>query len=146
MRAASEALRPRVADIIINSPAVTPGTTDKLNPLTSQIFRTTSSNSNSNGVSLTGVSTSGSSTPFSQRDRTSSSLSSSLSSLRMEDGPQLFNLTVDRIKEDHLVAAREVVKDLEILKELEDDLDYDCERLRSFLLAAQVRFILFVPR
>lgn len=56
----------------------------------------------------------------------------------MEAGPPLFNVTVDRIKEDHLIAARAVVKDAEILRELEDDLKYDCERLRSFLLAAQV--------
>ena len=68
------------------------------------------------------------------------SLSGSLSSLRASDeSPQLFNATVDQIKEDHIKAARGVVRDEDILRELEDDLDYDCERLRSFLLAAQVR-------
>jgi aspartate kinase len=53
----------------------------------------------------------------------------------------LFNLTVDQIKEDHIKAARAVLRDEDILRELEDDLDYDCERLRSFLLAAQVRTV-----
>jgi aspartate kinase len=69
-------------------------------------------------------------------------LSASLSSLRASDeGPMLFNLTVDQIKEDHIKAARAVLRDEDILRELEDDLDYDCERLRSFLLAAQVRTV-----
>lgn len=69
-------------------------------------------------------------------------MSASLSSLRASDeGPMLFNLTVDQIKEDHIKAARAVLRDEDILRELEDDLDYDCERLRSFLLAAQVRTV-----
>lgn len=55
-----------------------------------------------------------------------------------DEGPQLFNATVDQIRDDHLKAARSVVRDERLLRELEEDLEYDCERLRSFLLAAQV--------
>lgn len=55
-----------------------------------------------------------------------------------DEGPQLFNATVDQIRDDHFKAARAVVRDENLLRELEDDLEYDCERLRSFLLAAQV--------
>lgn len=140
LRAALEALRPRAADLTASlsnlqvvSPAITPGTnaSDRVNPLTSQLFQKSSS------VNGFGVA-SGNSTPASGRGG-STSLSASLSSLRASDeGPMLFNLTVDQIKEDHLKAARAVLRDEDILRELEDDLDYDCERLRSFLLAAQV--------
>lgn len=45
---------------------------------------------------------------------------------------------MDQIKEDHLAAARQYVRDPDILAKLEDELEYDCERLRSFLLAAQI--------
>lgn len=143
LRAALEALRPRAPDVssslstLVASPAVTPGaaTSDRVNPLTSQLFQ------RSNSISLAGVSSSGTSTPSGSRCN-GGSPSSSLSNLRIsEEGPQLFNTTVDGIKEDHLKAARAVVRDAGILRELEDDLDYDCERLRSFLLAAQVRLL-----
>lgn len=139
LRAALEALRPRAPDLSSSisslpapSPAGTPGvsTSDKINPLTSQIFQKT------NNATAASTSRSGATTPGS---RGVSSLAASLSSLRASDeGPQLFNATVDQIKEDHVRAARAVVRDEAILQELEDDLDYDCERLRSFLLAAQV--------
>jgi aspartate kinase len=67
----------------------------------------------------------------------------SISSLRAsDDAPPLFNATVDQIRDNHLEAARASVKDARILKPLEEDLIHDCERLRSFLLAAQVRVYL----
>jgi aspartate kinase len=145
LRAALEALRPRAPDLSSSvsslaspSPAVTPGvsSSERVNPLTSQIFQ--KSVSTTNTAVATSASRSGLSTPGSFRGA-SSSLAASLSSLRASDeGPQLFNATVDQIKDDHLRAARRVVRDEGILRELEDDLDYDCERLRSFLLAAQV--------
>ena len=50
-----------------------------------------------------------------------------------------FNKTVDLIHSQHLAAARDCVKGEEILSELEAELDRDCENLRSFLYAAQVR-------
>lgn len=61
-----------------------------------------------------------------------------------------FSGTVDLIKSEHLNAARASVKDEEILKELEAEIERDCESLRSFLFAAQVinlltRVTLLVP-
>lgn len=139
LRAALETLRPRANDLAssissFNTPAGTPGpaSADKLNPLTSQIFQRSASQAPLNGDSKPGSTRSGSSTP-------GGSLAASLLGLRgAEEGPQQFNATVDQIKHDHVEAARLAVKDAAILAELEDDLDYDCERLRSFLLAAQV--------
>ncbi|KAK4701890.1 aspartate kinase, partial [Phenoliferia sp. Uapishka_3] len=129
LRAALEALRPR-NDLAGTSTPGTPisSSTDRVNPLTSQIFQRAGSTTN---IVPTSGSRSGSSTP--------GSLSASMASLRASDeGSKEFNSTVDQIKEDHFVAARAAIKDEGILKELEDDLDYDCERLRSFLMAAQI--------
>lgn len=137
LRAASEAIRPRTDLPNGSSPISTPGTpisssADRANPLSSQIFQRASSSNNFPTRSRSGTSTPG-------------SISASFSSLRIiEEGNQAFNATVDQIKEDHLVAARAQIRDPEILSELEDDLDYDCERLRSFLMAAQVRSFAFV--
>lgn len=50
-----------------------------------------------------------------------------------------FHATVDIIKEEHFKAARANIQDAEILAELEDEIDNDCEWLRSFLYAAKVR-------
>ncbi|KDR68344.1 hypothetical protein GALMADRAFT_78766 [Galerina marginata CBS 339.88] len=49
-----------------------------------------------------------------------------------------FHVTVDLIRQEHLVAARSSIHDPEILKELEDEIDRDCEWLRSFLFAAKI--------
>ena len=49
-----------------------------------------------------------------------------------------FNRTVDVLRHEHLIAAKASVRDPEILKELEDEIDRDCDSLRSFLFAAQV--------
>lgn len=52
---------------------------------------------------------------------------------------QLFDETIDQIKRDHIEAARKIVRNSpEVLQEVEEDLEYDCERLRGFLRAAQV--------
>ena len=50
-----------------------------------------------------------------------------------------FNVTVDLIRSEHMSAAKESVKNPEILQELEAEIDRDCDWLRSFLFAAQVR-------
>jgi aspartate kinase len=55
------------------------------------------------------------------------------------DPPPEFHATVDLIKEEHFKAARANIQDPEILAELEDEIDRDCEWLRSFLYAAKVR-------
>ncbi|GAA5903213.1 hypothetical protein JCM5296_001207 [Sporobolomyces johnsonii] len=71
-------------------------------------------------------------------------LSSSISSLRLfdrlgESEKQPFDDTVDQIKKDHLEAARKVIThSKEVLREVEEELEYDCERLRGFLKAAQI--------
>ncbi|KAF8886126.1 Aspartate/glutamate/uridylate kinase [Infundibulicybe gibba] len=49
-----------------------------------------------------------------------------------------FNTTVDLIRQEHYNAARASVQDPDILKELEGEIDRDCDWLRSFLFAAQV--------
>ena len=55
-----------------------------------------------------------------------------------------YHVTVDLIRREHLVAARSSVRDLEILKELEEEIERDCEWLRSFLLAAKVLFYIIL--
>ncbi|TFK22168.1 aspartate kinase [Coprinopsis marcescibilis] len=49
-----------------------------------------------------------------------------------------FHATVDLIKEEHFKAARGSVRDPEILSELEEEIDRDCEWLRSYLYAAKI--------
>lgn len=49
-----------------------------------------------------------------------------------------FNVTVDLIRSEHMNAAKASVRNPEILQELEDEIDRDCDWLRSFLFAAQV--------
>ncbi|KAM0749063.1 aspartate kinase [Meredithblackwellia eburnea MCA 4105] len=141
LRAASEALRPSNSTPSTSIPGTptapkspAPSSKSSLNPL----LRRSSSLSRS---------ASGSATPAGALSASIASLrmsaaaaTSSSAALRLEEeaASQAFNATVDQIKQDHLVAARANVKDEDILRELEDDLEYDCERLRSFLLAAQI--------
>ncbi|KAJ7034503.1 Aspartate/glutamate/uridylate kinase [Mycena alexandri] len=49
-----------------------------------------------------------------------------------------FYATVDLIRQEHFNAARVSVKDIGILRELEVEIERDCEWLRSFLSASQV--------
>lgn len=49
-----------------------------------------------------------------------------------------FNVTIDLLRQEHLNAARESLKDPDILNELEDEIERDCDWLRSFLFASQV--------
>lgn len=49
-----------------------------------------------------------------------------------------FNQTVDLIRSEHVTAAKASVRDPEILKELEDEIERDCDWLREFLFAAKV--------
>jgi aspartate kinase len=52
-----------------------------------------------------------------------------------------FHATVDLIREEHFTAARASVQDAAILQELEAEIERDCEWLRSFLYASQVRSV-----
>ncbi|KAI0659378.1 aspartate kinase [Cubamyces menziesii] len=49
-----------------------------------------------------------------------------------------FSSTVDVIRSEHVNAARATIRNPEVLKELENEIDRDCEALRSFLFATQV--------
>ncbi|KAF8156856.1 aspartate kinase [Crassisporium funariophilum] len=49
-----------------------------------------------------------------------------------------FHVTVDLIRREHLMAARACLRDPKILKELEEEIERDCEWLRSFLFAAKI--------
>ncbi|KAK1221736.1 Aspartokinase [Marasmius sp. AFHP31] len=49
-----------------------------------------------------------------------------------------FNATVDLIKQEHFIAARDAIEDLHIRQELEDEIVRDCDWLKSFLFASQV--------
>jgi len=57
-----------------------------------------------------------------------------------------FFVTVDLIRQQHLSAARDSVSDPNILQELEQDIDHDCDWLKNFLLAAKVCCTLGSPR
>ncbi|KIK04821.1 hypothetical protein K443DRAFT_120803 [Laccaria amethystina LaAM-08-1] len=48
-----------------------------------------------------------------------------------------FHATVDLLKQEHINAARASIRDPEILLELQEEIDRDCERLRSYLFAAK---------
>lgn len=66
-------------------------------------------------------------------------MSNSFSSIRDEQpGPQQFELTIEQIRNDHIASARGAIKNEEILEVLEDEIHYDCDQLRSFLMAAQI--------
>jgi aspartate kinase len=86
-----------------------------------------------------GGSRSGSPSPF---VALSSSLASSTSSLPEVPTPEVpsstFHATVDQIKSDHFASAREAIKDEELLEDLLEEIERDCEGLRNFLYAAQV--------
>ena len=68
-----------------------------------------------------------------------------MTSLNGGDQAQSFNATVDLILSEHLNAARSTVRDPEILKELEAEIERDCDQLRSFLFAAQVPTLPSIP-
>lgn len=52
-----------------------------------------------------------------------------------------FMSTIDLIQSEHITAAKSVIRDPELLRELEEEIEVDCDRLRSFLLAAQVNLL-----
>ncbi|GAA6012317.1 hypothetical protein JCM10207_002801 [Rhodosporidiobolus poonsookiae] len=131
LRAAAEALRPKPQDLGSSVPSLLNSPSESPTP-----------------ASRSGTTT-GAATPLSPLSRSGvAGLSGSLGSLRLldrrmagaaEDEKQLFDETVDQIKRDHLEAARRViVHSQEVLREVEEDLEYDCERLRGFLRAAQI--------
>lgn len=59
---------------------------------------------------------------------------------RGEDDPPFF-ATVDLIRLEHITAARSSITSSTILQELEEEIEKDCDALRSFLMAIQVRIL-----
>ncbi|EJD05577.1 aspartate kinase [Fomitiporia mediterranea MF3/22] len=76
--------------------------------------------------------------PFSALNMTSISKVQNGSNSPASFTSQPFQATVDILRSDHLAAAQASVRDPELLKELEAEIDRDCEGLRSFLFAAQI--------
>lgn len=147
IRASLEALRPTPATTNPdNSPSTSAAQTPSANSpnanplsLTSQIFQRSGSSyalpSLTNGTFSSWQSRSNS--PAMSPSRRS--MSNSFSSIRDEStGPQQFELTIDQIRSDHIASARAAIKNEDILESLEDEIHYDCDQLRSFLMAAQI--------
>lgn len=88
--------------------------------------------------------------PMSPKSRSRSSRSSSppnfpgFTSIVPQSQPSqsvpAFSATVDLVQQEHLSAARDSVRDPDLLKELEAEIVNDCEWLRSFLFATKVCF------
>jgi len=76
--------------------------------------------------------------PTSRLTRTGSPLDTSDPSAE-ESTESSFSTTVDLIRSEHITAARDCVKGKELLGELEAEIVRDCESLRAFLSATQVR-------
>jgi aspartate kinase len=94
--------------------------------------------------SFSSTPTSGQSSPGSKPRSPSLSKSLQFSALGLttvsQERAQSFNGIVDLILSEHVTAARSTLQDPDILKGLEAELEDDCDALRSFLLATQVRF------
>ena len=76
------------------------------------------------------------SSPRSPSPATMSSLN--LSTIQSNKTLPEFYATVDIIRTEHIEAARASIQNQDILHELEEEIEKDCEWLRSFLFAAQV--------
>jgi aspartate kinase len=45
---------------------------------------------------------------------------------------------VEMIRDDHIIAARELIRDPEIAAKVQEEIEFECKRLEDFLNAAQV--------
>ncbi|KAG8989350.1 Aspartokinase [Tulasnella sp. JGI-2019a] len=121
LRAASEALKPVASNGCGDTPVATPGTqTPSRNPLwgrnsPSPPRRSSVSTASSRATSPTRI-----------------------NSLSSHTSTSSFNTTVDIICSEHIKAARELIRDQVLLKDLETEIERDCEALRGYLFAAQV--------
>ncbi|EJD43356.1 aspartate kinase [Auricularia subglabra TFB-10046 SS5] len=123
LRAAAEALqRP-------NTPTATPGTST---PSPGYPW------SRQQSLAMSSISTSPPGTPQTNGARSGSPDQAQITALPngISDAP--FNATVDLILSEHITAARGLIRDDVLLKELEQEMERDCEALRGFLFAAQV--------
>lgn len=126
LKASAEALHRKE----VTTPAFTPGFTT---PVTNGTFSPDPSKSYSPEGSDDGRSRSRSSSA----GPSSSSFSFGFSSIT-RDKPPPFSVTVDLIRSEHVDVARENIRDPLLLKELEAEIERDCDALRAFLFAAQV--------
>ncbi|KAI9062248.1 aspartate kinase [Trametes sanguinea] len=78
--------------------------------------------------------------PFASPGKSSPNSDTPGSSLAMSPISSMpaFSNTVDVIRSEHVNAARATLRNPEILKDLEAEIERDCESLRSFLFATQV--------
>jgi len=128
LRASSEALQRR------NKTAGTPGTTT---PVTRGLF----------GAGRAG-SDGSQSPPMSPQSRSRSSRSTSPQPIfgftpingdsQCTETLPKFHATVELLRQEHINAAQASIRDPEILFELQEEIDRDCEWLRSYLFAAKV--------
>lgn len=126
LRAASEALR---------SPKHNKASSGSMTPVTRSLFgvggRQTNGNSSDSNLS----------SPPDRKSPPSSptlGLVNGFTPSHEQEGFPVFYATVDLLRQQHLDAARESVCDPEILRELEQEIERDCDWLRNFLLAAMV--------
>ena len=70
---------------------------------------------------------------------------SSILPSRENDHPSFF-ATVNLIRSEHLTAARTSITSHAILRELEEEIEKDCDALRSFLMAVQVGICYFAQK
>ncbi|KAI0674553.1 aspartate kinase [Trametes maxima] len=73
---------------------------------------------------------------------TAGAVSSSFTMSPINAAAPAFSNTVDVIRSEHINAAKAVIRNQEILKELEAEIDRDCEGLRSFLFATQACYVI----
>ncbi|KAG6813262.1 hypothetical protein H0H92_012676 [Tricholoma furcatifolium] len=123
------------------------GTTNLLLRSASQTLKRPRKGSNSGtttpvrGLFGAGAGIDGSQSPPPSRGRSTPPASfSGLTPLASATGHSLpeFNATVDLIRDEHIKAAKSSVRDPELLNELLQEIDYDCDWLRNFLFAAQI--------
>ncbi|KAF9530001.1 Aspartate/glutamate/uridylate kinase [Crepidotus variabilis] len=124
LRSASEALRQK-------KPPMT--TSGSVTPVSKGLFGA--------GGRTNGSSDPSQSPPLSRSSRSSSPTQNQFNGFTpLQDNETIpeFHVTVDLIRQQHVEAARDCVSDLDILRELEDELERDCEWLRNFLYAAKI--------
>lgn len=144
LRAALEALRPKAPDVSSSVPSLRGSPTGSPSPAPSRPqtprpgFLSSSRRMTGSGLLLSKTNGMSSSTA-SLGTVAAAAAAAGAGGGFGDDETQLFDETVDQIKRDHIEAARKIITNSpEVLQEVEEDLEYDCERLRGFLRAAQI--------
>ncbi|KAF8588204.1 aspartate kinase [Ramaria rubella] len=135
LRAASEALRKNSIGATVATPAQTPGISTPSN-VTDFWGRPQAEDAFIPDLSLKSIN--GRHRSYSSPRSTSPQPFSSMNGNASTGSNCPFNATVDLLKSEHIIAARQSVNDPGLLKELIGDIEHDCETLRGFLYATQV--------